>query len=269
MGDEASRDGGAQDDLQVGSDVAHLLVERPGENAPVVGHLGHVGGEVLDHDEVHVADVLSHGDLGGLDDGLGLVLVLVENIGNVVDALVRQGPLVAHSQNQLGVQAIVGHDPDELGEMPAVPLPHAHGALVDALVKRVEGRNALDDVVVVLVDAELDLGAGVGVAETKLGAVDVALLQSLEQLVGVETNAAQERGNDLGGIGGLALDAGEGGADLAGYPLVDDAQHDLALLSARLRQVEFEGVLEVLGHDALGNEIDGLQTVGGRAERSR
>src|SRR6478735_4999104 len=108
--------------------------------------------------------------------------------------------------------------------MPPIPLPDAHRTLVNALIKRVEGRNALNDVVVVLVDAELDLGAGVGVAKTQLSTVDVALLQTLKELVGVETDATQERGDDLGGVGSLALDAGEGGADLARYPLVHDAQ---------------------------------------------
>ena len=265
--DEAGGNGGAEDDLEVRSDLAHLLVERLGEDAAEVGHLGDVVGEILDHAEIHVADVLTHGDLGGLDDGLGLVLVLVEDVGEVIDRVVGQGLLVADSDDALGVGAVVGNDADELGEVPAVPLANAHGARVDTLVESIESGNALDDVVVVLVDGELDLGAGVGVTETELGAVDVTVLEALEELAGVGADAAKEGSDDLGGIGRLARDTGEGCADLTSEPLVDNTEDDLGLLSAGLGEVELERVLEVVGHDTLGDEVDGLKTVGGGAVR--
>ena len=119
--------------------------------------------------------------------------------------------------------------------MPAVPLAYAHAALVDALVERIEGRDGLDDVVVVLVHAELDLCAGVGVAHTQLGATQVAVLQALKELLGVDTDTAEQFCDNVGGLAGLALDALKGGADLAGQFLVLYAEDDLRLVSASLR----------------------------------
>lgn len=80
----------------------------------------------------------------------------------------------------------------------------------------------------------------------------------------METDTTEERGDHFRGIRGLALNAGEHGADLAGQSLVNDSEDNLALLSARLGHVEFQGLLQVVGHDTLRDQIDRLQTVGGR-----
>lgn len=266
VGDEAGGDGGAENDLQVGRDDAHLLIEGLGERLAVVGHLAHGLGELLDHDEIGLGDVQTHGHLGRIDNVLGLVAIVVGHSGNLVQAVVSQRLLVTNDKHQLGVGSVVANNAHQLGKVPAVPLAHAHAALVNTLVKSVEGSNGLDNVVVVLVDAELDLGARVGVAHTQLCAAQVAFLQALEKLLGVNADAAQKIGNNFGGVAGFALHTGEGGADFSSELLILHTENDLGLLAGGLGKVQLEGGFQVVGHDAFGEEIDVLEGLGGISE---
>lgn len=88
--------------------------------------------------------------------------------------------------------------------------------LVHTLVDLVQGRNSLNDVVVVLVDGELDLGTRVGVTETENGAVDIAGLELLDQLLAVLAETSEQIGDDLAGLGGFAGEVGEGSLDATG-----------------------------------------------------
>eukprot|EP00882_Tetradesmus_deserticola_P033920 GHRQ01038792.1.p2 GENE.GHRQ01038792.1~~GHRQ01038792.1.p2 ORF type:complete len:131 (-),score=21.48 GHRQ01038792.1:131-523(-) len=66
---------------------------------------------------------------------------------------------------------------DQLGEVPGVPLPHAHDEGVNVLVQCVEQRDGLDDHVVHLVHVELHLGAAVRVRQAQLRAAQVCAQQ--------------------------------------------------------------------------------------------
>jgi hypothetical protein len=87
-------------------------------------------------------------------------------------------------------------------------------------VDLVKGRDSLDDVVVLLVHAELDLSAGVCVTETKNGAVDVAGLELLDKLARVLAKTTEEVRDDLGGLGGFAGKVREGSLDVSLRPRV-------------------------------------------------
>ncbi|TKW50476.1 hypothetical protein CTA1_5542 [Colletotrichum tanaceti] len=257
--DELSGDGGADKGLQVGRDDGHLLVEVVGGRAAGLG-LGDDGlGEALDDLEVGGHDGQAHGDLGGVDDGLGLLAILLDEGGDVVQAVVGEGGLVADGEHELGVGQVVRDNLDELGEVPAVPLAHAHEELVDALVLELDGGAGLDDVVVVLGGAELHLGARVRVAQTEAGGGRVARLQALEEAVGMQADAAEEVAGGLGGLGGFAVDTGEGGLDHGGQILFGHRDGDSALLAARLGEVELKDRLEVVRHETLRDVVDLVQ----------
>lgn len=111
------------------------------------------------------------------------------------------------------------------------------------------------------VDVELDLGTRVGVAKTKLSLLLITLLETLEELVGVKTDTAQEVGGNIASVASLAFDAGEDSLDATGQVLVGKADGGLGLLGGR--EVHLEGGLEVVGHDTLGDAVDVLEGVGG------
>lgn len=110
------------------------------------------------------------------------------------------------------------------------------------------------------VDVELDLGTRVRVTKTQLRLLLIALLEALEQLVGVKANASEEVGGNIAGVASLALNTGENGLDATGQVLVGEANDDLALLG--VGEVHLEGGLEVVGHDTLGHAVDVLEGVG-------
>lgn len=174
--------------------------------------------------------------------------------------------LVSNEQHQLHVLVVVRNNLDKLREVPAVPFPHAHAEQVDGLVELVKRGNGLDDVVVVLLDAELDLGTRVGVAETKLGPVNIAILELLEELGCVQTEATEEVGDNFVDFGSLALDVGKVRLDATGQVLFLNTDCDLLLL-ARVRDVELDDGLEVLGANAFGNVVLVLQRLRGTLER--
>jgi hypothetical protein len=90
-----------------------------------------------------------------------------------------------------------------------MPRMHTRFCQTHVLVDLVEGSNGLDDVVVLLVDAELDLSAGVGVTETENGTVNVTGLELLDELARVLAQTTEEISDDLGSLGRLARQVGE------------------------------------------------------------
>lgn len=141
---------------------------------------------------------------------------------------------------------------------------HETYVLVD-LVKR---SNGLDDVVVLLVHAELHLGAGVCVTETEDGTVDVAGLELLDKLARVLTQTTKQVSNDFGGLGGLAGEVGERRLDASGQVALADTKGD-SLLLAGLGKVGLEGRAQKVGEDALGDVVDLLQRILSTLERRK
>jgi hypothetical protein len=133
------------------------------------------------------------------------------------------------------------------------------------LVDLVEGSDGLDDVVVLLVDAELHLGTRVGVTETKDGAVDIAGLELLDELARVLAQTTEKVRDDLRGFAGLAGEVGEGGLDASSQVLLADTESDGLLLSG-LGEVGLEGRAQEVGEDALGDVVDLLQRILGTLE---
>lgn len=261
VGDEAGSDRSADEGLQVGGDVAHLFFKVEVGGLAVVGLLDDGLGEAVDDLEISLGDVETHRDLGGVDDGLGLLTVLLDKSSNVVELVVVQALLVANGEDELAVGVVVGDNLDELREVPSVPLANAHVELVDTLVLEVDGRAGLDDVVVVAGDAELYLGAGVGVTHTQTGLLNIAVLESAEKLVGVQSDTANHVADNVRGIGGLALEAGELSFDRTSQVLLGNTEDNLGLLAARLGKVEFEDRLEVVRDDTLSDEVDVLESL--------
>lgn len=116
--------------------------------------------------------------------------------------------------------------------------------------------------VVVLVDVELDLATRVGVTKTELGAGNISLLQALQQLLGVRSDATEKVGGDVAGVGSLSVNTGEGSLDGTTQVLVLNSEGDRRLAGG-LGQVELEVGSQVLVQNTLGDIVDVLQRVGG------
>lgn len=136
------------------------------------------------------------------------------------------------------------------------------------LVDLVEGSNGLDDVVVLLVHAELHLCARVCVTETEDGAVNVAGLELLDELARVLAQTTEEVSDDFGGLGGLAGEVGEGSLDASSQVALAQSEGD-GLLLAGLGEVGLESRAQEVGEDALGDVVDLLQRILGTLERSK
>lgn len=254
--DEASSNRRANQGLQVGSNMAHLLLKVARGGLAVGSLLDNGLGKLGDDFQIGRHNIKTHGDLCGVYDGLGLLTVFANNSCNVVQLLVAQRLLVANGENQLSIGEVVGNNLDQLGEVPAVPFTDAHEELVHTLVLEIEGSTSLDNVVVVLGDAELDLGTGVGVTHTKTSLFNVASLEVAQKLVGVQTNAADDVGDDFRGVGSLVVQSGEFALDGTSKVSLGDTQDNLGLFAARFGEVEFEDGLEIVGADAFGNQVD-------------
>lgn len=241
VGDEASSNGVANEGGEVGSDDAHLLREVRLERLAVLEQVDHARGKVTDVEVVDGGDVGAHGRARSVDNVASEDVVVLEELGEALDRSVGEGRLVADEGAHLGVLVVVGNDADELGEVPSIPLAHAHGKSVDVLVELVEQGDRLDDHVVGAVDVELYLGARVGVTKAELGAAHVAHLEAGEELLGVETDATDDLERALGGI---AVDV-EGRLDGLGESTLFDSEDDAGLLA----EVELEETLEELVND--------------------
>lgn len=205
--------GSVEDDLEVRSNIVYFFVEGFGEDVFVVGYFGYVGGEVFDYGKISFVDVLIYGDFGGLDNGFGFVLVLVENVGDFVNVFVSESFFVVNGDDYFGVGVVVGDNVDKFGEMLVILFFDMYSVLVDIFVECVESCNVLDDVVVVFVDVEFDFGVGVGVIEIELGMVDIVFLEVFEEFISVDMDVMEESSDDFGGFGGFVLDIGEDRGD--------------------------------------------------------
>lgn len=268
VGDETSTDGLTDEGGKVRCDNTHLSDKVGGERLAVLDE----GDGALSekHDVLHVGlrDVLTHRDLGGLDNGTSGAVVVLNKLGELVQAVVRERSLVADEERASSELLVVGDDLDELGEVPRVPFTDSHGESVDGLVQVVQSSNGLDDVVVVLLDGELHLASAVGVAETKLCAGDITSLEALEELLGVEANATEEVANHLAGLGSLGLNAGELSLDgTSQVPVTDTEDALVLLLLATLGQVGLQSSPEVVAHDTLRDLVGVLERLGGTLER--
>lgn len=267
LGNQASSDSLANEGSQVGGNDTHLVHKVSAEALAVLRQAQGTVGE--QHDIVHVrfGDIPTHADAGRVDDFPGDALVVIDNGGQIVQLILVQGALVANEDGQLDVLMVVRDDLDELREMPAIPLPDAHAESVDSLVELVESRNGLNDVIVVLLNAKLHLGARVGVSQTKLSAVNIALLELLEKLGSVQAEAAQQIGDNLADFGSLALDVGKVRLDASGQVLLLNTESNLVLL-AGVRDVHLKNGLEVVGADTLGDVVLVLESLGSALEGS-
>lgn len=248
VGDEASSNRVANEGCEVGSDDAHLLREVGLERLAVLEQVDHARGKVADVEVVDRGNVGSHGSARGVDNVASEHVVVLEELGEALDRGVGEGRLVADEGAHLGVLVVVGDDADELGEVPSVPLAHAHGKSVDVLVELVEEGDGLDDHVVGAVDVELYLGARVGVTKTKLRTRHVTHLEAGEELLGVETDATDDLERALGGI---AVDV-EGRLDGLGESTLFDTEDDAGLLA----EVELEETLEELVNDTCERSVE-------------
>ena len=201
--------------------------------------------------QVLLADVHAHGALrrlvNGARRGLGVVVARRQQLLQRGHRLLAQRGAVAHGLRHARVDKVVLDDARQLGEVPAVPLAHAHGKRVQVLVQRVHQRNRLpkkkegkkrrrgacgengvcegaflaaaasrgahlNDHVVRAVDVELDLGARVRVREAQRRARARAALERRQKVLNVQPHAAQQLGHAAGGNAKKRREVGGGGA---------------------------------------------------------
>jgi hypothetical protein len=259
--------------------------------AKVVGQLSSVSSQRCSalskgHDNLHVGlgQIATHACASSLDNGLRDTLVVINNSGEVMEVVLGEARLVTNCEHNLSILVVVRHDLGELGEMPSVVLAQAHAELIQllnvsaclvmadvytyVLVNLVKRCDGLDDVVVLLLDAELDLGARVRVAETEDGPVDVAGLKLLDELARVLAQATEQVSDDFRGVAGLAGEVGECGLDATRQILLADADGDGLFLSG-FGQVCLEGRTQEVGQDALADVVDLLQRILGALKRRK
>ena len=185
---------------------------------------------------VGLGDFLAHTVLGSINDALSDTLIILHKGSDFMQVLIGQVLLVLDVQSKLGVARIVGHNLDEFREMPRVPFSDTHRECVDSLVKLVKDSNGLDDVVVVTLHGELDLGTRIGVTKTKLGSGHVSLAQLLQQLRGMQSQPTKHVLDNFAGVSRFAFNKREGRFDTSSKRLISESQNHLVLL-VRLRQV--------------------------------
>lgn len=256
VGDQTGTNDLSDQSSQVRSNNAHLGNQVLVQRLAVLGKADNALGESSDVLHVGFRDILTHAVLGGVNDVLGNTLVILNESGNVVEALVAEGLLVLDEQSNLGVTLVVADNLDQLGEVPRVPLTDTHSKSVDGLVELVEDSNGLDDVVVVTLDGELNLGTGVSVTQTKLSGVNITITELLQQLGEVETNTTEEILDNLTSIASLTVDEVEGGLDATRKTLVQKTQYNLLVLLARLGEVQFKEGNQGLRGDTLRDIVD-------------
>lgn len=139
--------------------------------------------------------------------------------------------------------------------MPRVPFSDSHRERVNSLVELVENSNGLDNVVIIALDRELDLGARVSMTETKLGGSHVSFAKLLQHLGGMESNSTEHILNDFTGIAGFAINKWEGRFDASSERLVANSQNHLFLLT-RLGKIQFQEGNKSIGRDTLRDIIN-------------
>mmetsp|Transcript_3666 Transcript_3666/g.16071 ORF Transcript_3666/g.16071 Transcript_3666/m.16071 type:complete len:314 (-) Transcript_3666:135-1076(-) len=209
-------------------------------------------GESLDVDEVHRGDILAHGRLRRPDDLLRHVLV-AGDLGEGLERVVVERGLVLDCERELRVEVVVVDDLDELGEVPAVPLAHAHDERVDVLIQDIDERDGVDDHVVRAVHVELHAGSGERVRQTQLGLLVVAILQPLEESGEVRAAAAHDLADLVVALARNARLVDDGVPQLG----IGHAQAELGLLGVfHLWEVQLEEIFEFVGARGLGDVVD-------------
>ena len=253
--DKTSTDNFSNQCRKVRSNDTHLRDQVGVERFAVLGKADDSLGK-SDH-VLHVGfgDFLTHTVLGSINDALSDTLIILHKGSDVMQVLVGEVLLVLDVQSKLGVARIVGHDLDEFREMPRVPFSDTHRECVDSLVKLIKDSNGLDDVVVITLHGELDLGTRIGVTKTKLGSGHVSLTKLLQQLCGMQSKPTEHILNDLTGVTSFAFDERECRLNTSSKSLVRQTQNDLILL-AGLGKIQLEKRDQGLGCDTFRNVVD-------------
>mmetsp|Transcript_56389 Transcript_56389/g.114897 ORF Transcript_56389/g.114897 Transcript_56389/m.114897 type:complete len:517 (+) Transcript_56389:1025-2575(+) len=215
---------------QVRRDGVHAVLEVLEQLGAVLGQVDHLVGQLVDVQQVHLADVRAHGDdCSLLEAGFDL---LRQNVRQVRGGT---GMAHAHLHDHLRVLQVVVDDLGHLREVPAVPLLHTHRVGVDLLVELVQQADGLHDHRVNLVRAELQLIAGQGVAQAQHHSAKLVLLQAVDEGRKLATDAAHQ------------LHDARVAHALHAKLLLDDAAH--------LGVHDREGVGEALLHDVGLDEL--------------
>jgi hypothetical protein len=122
VGDKTGGNNFANELGQVRGDNGHLVGQVLEDLLAVVGKGSNLLGEGDDVVHVGLGNVLTHRHLGGLNDGLRNVLIIVDVGSQLVEVLAGEVLLVLNVGNELAVGVVVGDNLDELGEVPSVPL---------------------------------------------------------------------------------------------------------------------------------------------------
>ena len=127
----------------------------------------------------------------------------------------------------------------------------------------VERCDCLDNVVIISIHVELDPSSRVGMSQASLGAVHVASfdgrVELFEELVGVRSDPAKEGGDDVTGLGGLALHA-KVFFDALRKGMVGDTEGD-AVLFGWFGQVGLEKGVQECGKVAFGEIVDVFESL--------
>ena len=96
----------------------------------------------------------------------------------------------------------IAYDLVEFRKVPRIPFPYAHCARIEIFIDLIEKTDCLNDHIILAIDIKLDLGTGVRVAQTELGAFRKSARECLDVLLKVKSNAANNFENSLVGRAG-------------------------------------------------------------------
>ncbi|GIX62658.1 Fanconi anemia group D2 protein [Babesia caballi] len=258
--DEAAGEDVAGDSAQVGGGDGELVGEVRVEVLSHILQPHHLSGEVEDVLHAGLREVVTDGLAGRLLDAGDQLLVVqqldkLRSAGSPVELV-----LALDDANGLAVQFVVVDDLDELGEVPPVPLAHAHGEGVEVLGEGVEQRDAVNDGFVEPPGVHLEFGAAEVVAEPDVELVHVegagAGGESGDVLHFVEAAPAEQL-DDVGVVDDLEALGGEG---------LSERGVNHGEFGALLGHVEAEEGAEHGGNLSLHDGADVLQRVGRRGE---
>ena len=113
----------------------------------------------------------------------------LEDVGEVEIVRVATN---AHLEDRFAVLDVVQHDLLHLGEVPAVPLLHAHRIDVDLFVELIQQTNRLHDHRIHLICAELQLVATQAVRQTQNHGMHVLGSHRVDESIHLATNASHK-----------------------------------------------------------------------------
>lgn len=121
---------------------------------------------------VGVEQLLTHGDLGSINNLLSL-LIIKNNIGQLFFHLVIDILSVADEVHQLSENSVVIDDFGELREVPRKPFFEPHAKCVNVFVQLLNESNGLNNRFVLPVHISRALLSGERVTETQLGSSQI------------------------------------------------------------------------------------------------